>query len=110
MSFLDVDVSSQQGKFVTTVYRKPTFTAVYTDFDSFLTKVHKVGMIYTLAHRCLKICFDWTKLHEELKGIVMQIEKSLRNDHLCVLKVSWKVQIPTIYNFAVTYPRNLLFS
>ena len=110
MSFLDVDASLQQGKFVTTVYRKPTFSDVYTDFDSFLLTVYKVGMIYTLAHRCLKICFDWTKLNEELKGTVMQIEKSLRNDHLCVLKVSWKVQIPTIYNFAVIYPRNLLFS
>ena len=33
--FLDVEVSQQQGKFVTTVYRKPTFGGVYTQFDSF---------------------------------------------------------------------------
>ena len=66
LSFLDVEVSRQQGKFVTTVYRKPTFSGVYTHFDSFLPPTYKVGMIYTLAYRCFKICSDWTKFHEEL--------------------------------------------
>ena len=63
---LDVEVSRQQGKFVTSVYRKPTFSGVYTHFDSFLPEVYKVGMIYTLAYRCSKICSDWTRCHEEL--------------------------------------------
>ena len=38
LSFLDVEVSRQQGKFVTTVYRKPTFSGVYTHFDSFFSR------------------------------------------------------------------------
>ena len=66
LSFLDVEVYRQQGKFVTTVYSKPTFSGVYTHFDSFLPEVYKVGMIYTLAYRCFNICSDWTKFHEEL--------------------------------------------
>ena len=45
LSFLDVEVSQQQGEFVTTVYRKPTFSGVYTLFDSFLPTDYKVGMI-----------------------------------------------------------------
>ena len=40
----------------------------------------------------------------ELKGTVMQIEKALINDHLSVSKISWKLRIPTIYNFTVIYP------
>ena len=40
----------------------------------------------------------------------MQIEKALINDLLRVSKVSWKFRIPSIYNFAVIYPWNLLFS
>ena len=64
--FLDVEVSQQQGKFVTTVYRKPTFSDVYTHFDSFLPPVCKGGMVYTVAYLCFKICSDWTKFHEEL--------------------------------------------
>ena len=30
ISFLDVNVINEQGKFITTVYRKPTFSGVYT--------------------------------------------------------------------------------
>ena len=44
-----------------------------------------------------------------LKGTVRQIEKALIIDRLRVSKVSWKSRIPTIYNFAVIYPWNLLF-
>ena len=65
-SFLDVEGSRQQGKFMTSVYKKPTFSDVYTHFDRFLLTVYKVGMINTLAYRCFKICFDWVKFHEEL--------------------------------------------
>ena len=66
LSFLDAEVSRQQGKFVTTVYRKPTFSGLYTHFDSFLLEVYKFGMIYTQAYQCFKICSDWTKFREEL--------------------------------------------
>ena len=66
LSFLDVEVSREKGKFVTTVYRKPTFSDVYTHFESFLPTVYKFGMVYTLVYRCFEICSDWTKFHEEL--------------------------------------------
>ena len=55
LSFLDVEVSRH---FATTVYGKPTFSGVYTHFESFLPAIHKLGMIYTLVYRCFKICSD----------------------------------------------------
>ena len=64
-SFVDIEVSQRKGKFVTTVYRKPTFSGVYTHFESFLPTIYKFGMVYTLAYRCFKIYSDWTKFHEE---------------------------------------------
>ena len=66
LSFLDVEVSPEKGKFVTTVYRKPPFSGVYTHFESFLPTLYKFGMIYTLVYRCFRICSDSTKFHEEL--------------------------------------------
>ena len=57
LSFLDVEVSRQQGRFVTTVYMKPTFSGVY-----FLPTVKKFGMIYTVAYRCFEICCDETDI------------------------------------------------
>ena len=47
---------------------------------------------------------------EILKGTVMQIEKALNSDHVCLSKVYGKLCIPTIYTFTVVYPWNLLFS
>ena len=66
LAFLDIEVSREKGKFVTTVYRKPTFSGVNTHFECFLATVYKFGMVYTLAYCCFKICSDWTKFHEEL--------------------------------------------
>ena len=51
LSFLDLEVSRKQGKFVTTVYRKPFFNGVYTHFDSFLPTDYRVDAIYTLDYR-----------------------------------------------------------
>ena len=72
LSFLDVKVISEQGKFTTTIYRKPTFSGVYSNFESFLPSVYKFGMVYTLVYRCFRICSNWTQFHTELiylKGI-----------------------------------------
>ena len=66
LSFHDVEVSREKRKFVTTLYRKPTFSGVYTHFESFLPTAYKFCMVYTLAYCCFKICSDGTKFHEEL--------------------------------------------
>ena len=50
------------------------------------------------------------KAAEVIKGTFMQIEKAHIYDCLPVSKLSWKFCVPSIYNFAVIYPWNLLFS
>ena len=57
-----------------------------------------------------KILIYWERKELLKVATVMQIEKSLVNDRLRVSKVSWKFRIPNIYNFAVIYQWNLLFS
>ena len=51
-SFLDVQIIREDNTFVTSVYRKPTFSGVYTHFDSFLPSTYKFGTVYTLGYRC----------------------------------------------------------
>ena len=59
----------KKGKFITTVYRKLTFSVVYTHFESFLPTVYKFGMVFTLAYlysvlvgQCFtKNLFSWSK-------------------------------------------------
>ena len=36
LSFLDVSVSREENKFSTSLYRKPTFSGLYTNFASFI--------------------------------------------------------------------------
>ena len=66
MSFLDIAIIREDRTFSTSVYRKPTFSGVYTHFDSFLPSTYKFGNVYTLSYRCFRICSSWTKLHNEL--------------------------------------------
>ena len=63
MFFLDVNIIHDQGKFTTSVYRKPSFSGIDTHFDGFLPSRYKIGIIYVLLYRCFHICSDWTKFH-----------------------------------------------
>ena len=65
-SFLDIEIIREKVKFTTTIHQKPTFSGVYSNFESFLPSVYKFGMVFTLAYRCFCICSNWTQLHTEL--------------------------------------------
>ena len=66
MSFLDVQISPEDKIFTNFVYRKPTFSGVYTHFDCFLPSTWDFGTVYTLAYRSLRIYSIWTKFYNEL--------------------------------------------
>ena len=51
LPFLDNLIDRKDGKFITSVYRKPTFTGVYTHYQSFIPSVYKFGLISTLLFR-----------------------------------------------------------
>ena len=68
LSFLDVLVCKETSAFLTTVYRKPTFTGLYIRWDSFCPKNRKVNLIKTLTHRALMI-FSESKLDDEVEFI-----------------------------------------
>ena len=49
LPFLDVLVSQNKNVFTTTVYHKPTFSEVYSNFNSFIADKYKHGLIFTLV-------------------------------------------------------------
>ena len=51
LSFLDVKICRKNGKFVTSVYRKPTFSRIFTNYESFIPTYLKRGLLHTLFHR-----------------------------------------------------------
>ena len=75
MPFLDNLIDRKGGKFITRVYRKPTFTGVYTHYENFLHSVYKFGLLSTLLFRYFSICSSFTLFHLEViefKNIVLK--------------------------------------
>ena len=75
LSFLDVKICGKNGKFVTSVYRKPTFSGVFTNHESFISTYQKRGFLHTLLHRSFSICCDFKTCHceiDNLKTILMK--------------------------------------
>ena len=68
LPFLDVLVEKSNEGFLTSVFRKPTFTGQYFRWDSFGPTKRKTNLIETLVHRALMICSK-SKLQHELENI-----------------------------------------
>ena len=89
MPFLDVNVFRENGKFVTNVYRKETFTGVYTNFSSFIPLEQKFGLVYKLLHRFFCLVSDTSKFHfeiEKLKEILLSNRYSNNFSDKCISK------------------------
>ena len=76
-SFLDAQIIRADNKFANFVYRKPTFSAVYTHFESSLPSAYKFRTVYTLAWS-FQIYSGWTKLHIKLLFLKQTF---LKNDY-----------------------------
>ena len=69
LPFLDIKIQRSNGSFVTSVYRKPTFTGLFTNFESFIPLVFKKGLIYTLMFRYFKLSSSYDIFHAELEKL-----------------------------------------
>ena len=69
LSFLDIKISRENNKFVTSVYRKPTFSGVFTNFESFIPDIYKRGLIETLLHRSFRLCSNYENFHQEIESL-----------------------------------------
>ena len=59
VSFLDIKISRDNNKFTTSVYCKPTFNRVFTNFGGFIPKSHKYKWLFTLLHWAFKLCSNF---------------------------------------------------
>ena len=75
-SFLDVKICREKDKFTTSVFRKDTFSGVYTNFSSFVALKHKFGLVYTLLHRSFTIVSDFSKFHFEVETLKKTLHKN----------------------------------
>ena len=62
-----MNILFSNGKFSTTVYRKPTFTGLFTNFESFIPITYKRGLINTLLFRYFNISSSYAIFHAEIE-------------------------------------------
>ena len=68
-SFLDINITRQNNQFKTSVYRKSTFSGVFTHYESYVDQSYKKSLIFTLLFRCYSLCSDYTLFHLEVEKL-----------------------------------------
>ena len=69
LSFLDINISRKDGKLATSIHRKKTFSGVYLNYDSYLPRDYKRGLISTLLYRAYTLCSDYNSIHLEISRL-----------------------------------------
>ena len=67
LSFLDALIINENGKFYSTVYRKPTFTGLGLNYLSFTAYIFKLNSIRTLVNRAYSLCSTYKFFDLEIK-------------------------------------------
>ena len=60
-SFLDINITRQNNRLEISVYRKPTFSGVFTHYECYIDRSYKKSLIFTLLSHCCSICSDYTQ-------------------------------------------------
>ena len=76
LSLLDVKIFRENDKFVTSVFRKETFSGVYTNFISFIPFEYKFGLVHTLVNRCFNVFSNFLKFHREVDKLKKILSKN----------------------------------
>ena len=82
LPFLDVNVIRSNEHFITSIYRKPTFSGVYTNFSSFIPDLYKRNLVSTLLFRTFTICSSWELMHREVVNLKAILRKNSYPKHL----------------------------
>ena len=89
---------------MTSVYRKPTFTGVFTNFESFIPDIYKRGLIETLLHRSFRVCSNYENFQREIETL-KSILKHNSYPHIlgnhCIKKFFNKLFVQRGLNFMV---------
>ena len=76
LPFLDVKVIRSDRHFITSIYHKPTFSGVYTNYCSFIPDLYKRNLVSTLLFRMFTICSSWELMHRQVVNLKSILRKN----------------------------------
>ena len=104
VSFLDIKMSLENNKFVTSVYRKPRSNGVFTNFESFISDISKRGLIETLLQRSFRLCSSYENFHRETETLKSVLKCNIYPHNFvnhCIKKFLNKLFFQSNLNFTV---------
>ena len=72
-SFPDIKITRHNQQLKAFFYRKPTFSGVFTHYESYVDQTYEKSLTDTLLFRCFSICSDYISFHlkvEKLREIL----------------------------------------
>ena len=84
-------------RFVTSNFRKATFSGVFTNYDSFIFDTYKIGLVHTLLFRFFKICSSMENFYIEvelLRSIFKYNNFPVNITDQCIKKLLDKLHVP----------------
>jgi hypothetical protein len=67
LPILDISITRKNSRFETSVYQKPTFTGLFTNFHSFIPFQYKRCLISSLLYLFFSICSSYENFHAQLE-------------------------------------------
>ena len=113
ISFLDISIRRNNNALEKSSFRKPTFSGVYTNFNSFLPTEYKRGLLHTLLCRTYNICSSYFQIHEDivhLKSVWQKNSFPLFFIDKCIHKFLNKLFIKRIRDFNTTQKKEITIS
>ena len=62
-------ITRLNGKISTSIYRKPTFTGLFTNFHSYISLAYKRFLVFCLLNRIFNICSSYENFHIQLEVV-----------------------------------------
>ena len=76
LPFLDILVEKTNDSFNSSLFRKKTFTGLYTDFASLSPNWFKTNLVSSLLYRAFNICSSYANFHNEIVRIKSILAKN----------------------------------
>ena len=87
----------QKKRFVTLIFRKATFSGVFTNYHSFIFDTYEIGLVHTLLFRFFKICSSMENFYIEVELLrsIFKYNNFLVNiTDQCIKKLLDKLHVP----------------
>ena len=96
-SFFPGKITPKNKRFVTLIFRKATFSGVFTKYDSLIFDTYKIGLVHTLLFQLFKICSSMENFHieaEHLRSILKCNNCPVNITNQCIKKFLDKLWVP----------------